>query len=345
MAQTRVAVIGLGMASKPHLEALAELRGHVECAGILSRTPSRTQEIASQTGFPALQSLEQITGDPSIDAAIVLTPPNQRVELVGKLAAAGKHVLCEKPIERTFEAARNIVATCEQAGATLGIVFQHRFRAGTQRLAKLLADGALGDLVLVRADIPWWRPQSYYDVPGRGSYARDGGGVLISQAIHVLDTMLSLSGPAANVRAMTATSKAHKMESEDFAVAGIEFANGAIGSVVATTATWPGDTESIILDGTLGRAELKGGHLKVTWQDGRSKETAETAATGAGADPMAFPCDWHRDLIADFAAAIASGNQPMIPGREALNVHALIDAIVTSSSTGQPAAVQSEKAP
>ena len=340
MKQTRIAVIGLGMASKPHLEALGELRGAVECAGLLSRTPSRTDEFAASTGFPALLSLDDITGDPSIDAAIVLTPPDQRTEIVNKLAAAGKHILCEKPIERNLDAARGIVSTCEDAGITLGVVFQHRFRAGTRRLAQLLSEGALGDLTLVRADVPWWRPQSYYDVPGRGTLARDGGGVLISQAIHVLDTMLSLTGQVSAVQAMTATSKAHRMETEDFAVVGLTYESGAVGSVVATTAGWPGGTESILIDGTLGKAELRGGHLTVSWHDGRTEETAEAASTGGGADPMAFPCDWHRDLIADFADAIANGRQPVISGREGLNVHALIDAILVSSREGRVAPVE-----
>lgn len=341
MAPTRITVIGLGMASKPHLEALAELKGQVECAGLLSRTPARTEEIAASTGFKALKGLDEVTNDPTIDAAIVLTPPDQRVDLVNALVAAGKHILLEKPIERSFGVAKDIVQTCEDAGITLGIVFQHRFRAGTRRLAEILADGALGELSLVRAEIPWWRPQSYYDVPGRGTYARDGGGVLISQAIHVLDTMLSLTGPAAEVQAMIATTVAHKMESEDFATAGVRFANGVVGSIVATTATWPGDAESIVIDGTLGRAELRGGHLRVAWHDGRTEERPETASTGAGADPMAFPCDWHRDLIADFANAVASGGQPVISGAEGLKVHALIDAIVTSGREGRPVIVES----
>ncbi|PWW01694.1 putative dehydrogenase [Hoeflea marina] len=338
--KTGLAVIGLGMASKPHLEALAELAGSIEVTGVFNRGRDKSVHAAASIGCRVFDSIEEIALDPATDGVIVITPPHQRTDIIRLLAAAGKHVLTEKPVERSTAAAREIVETCERARVQLGVVFQHRMRAGARRLAELVAAGELGELCLVRADIPWWRPQSYYDVPGRGSYERDGGGVLISQAIHVLDLMLSLTGPADNVQAFCATTKTHEMESEDFAAAGVRYASGAVGSIVATTATYPGGAESMVIDGTRGTAVLKGGHLSVTWRDGRSEEQGELSGTGGGADPMAFPCDWHRDLIADFADAIRTGRPPLVTGRAALNVHALIDAMVTSSRDGAAAAVE-----
>jgi len=323
------------MASKPHLEALQELSSSITVSGIYNRSPAPAENISSKTGYKIFDSITAIANDPETDGAIVITPPNQRQQIVEALAAGGKHILMEKPVERTTEAALQIVTSCEQAKVKLGIVFQHRFRVGAKRLTELLAQQALGDIKLVRADIPWWREQSYYDVPGRGSYERDGGGVLISQAIHVLDYMLSVIGPAKSVQAMMATTAFHQMEAEDFATAGIQFQSGAVGSVVATTATFPGATESLTIDGSLGSATLKAGQLQVNWRDGRHEELGEVTGTGGGTDPMAFPCDWHRDLIADFANAIQQDTVPAISGREALSVHALIDAIVASSRSGK----------
>ncbi|KMK64835.1 Gfo/Idh/MocA family protein [Puniceibacterium sp. IMCC21224] len=336
----RLAVIGLGMATKPHLEALTELRGRVAVSGVFNRTRAKAEAVQETYGFPLFDSLDAIAADPGTDGVIIATPPNQRADIVAQMAGAGKHILMEKPVERSLAAAQDIVGVCEAAGVTLGIVFQHRFRAGARRLRALINDGALGDLALVRAEIPWWRGQDYYDIPGRGTYARDGGGVLISQAIHVLDLMLSLTGPARAVQALTGTTALHRMEAEDFATAGIEFASGALGSVVATTATYPGEVERLVLDGTKATAVLTGGQLRVTWRDGRTEELGETAGTGGGADPMAFPCDWHRDLIEQFAGAITTGASPRIPGREALRVHALIDAMVRSGADGQLADVE-----
>lgn len=330
----RIAVIGLGMATKPHLDALAELKGRVEVSGVFNRTRSKAEAVQEKFGFPVFDSIDAIAADAATDGVIVATPPNQRADIVAQMAAAGKHVLMEKPIERTLAAAKDIVTLCEVRQITLGIVFQHRFRKAARRLRELIDNGELGDLALVRAEIPWWRDQSYYDVAGRGSLERDGGGVLISQAIHVLDLMLSLTGPARTLQALTATTRLHKMETEDFATAGIRFENGAVGSVVATTATYPGDEEQLALDGTLASAVLKGGKLTITWRDGRTETTGEVSGTGGGADPMAFPCDWHRDLIEQFAIAISTGGAAAIPGREALRVHALIDAITRSADSG-----------
>lgn len=331
----RLAVIGLGMATKPHLEALTELRDRVAVSGVFNRTRSKAEAVRDKFGFAVFDNVAAIAADPNTDGVIIATPPNQRMEIVAQMAAAGKHILMEKPIERSLKSAQEIVTVCEDAGVALGIVFQHRFRPSALRLRDLIAAGELGELALVRAEIPWWRDQAYYDVPGRGTYARDGGGVLISQAIHVLDLMLSLTGPAQSVQALTATTSLHRMEAEDFAAAGIRFRTGAVGSVVATTATYPGEVERLVLDGTKATATLTGGQLRVIWRDGRTEEQGEGSSTGGGADPMAFPCDWHRDLIAQFAEAIATGRPPRIMGREALRVHALIDAMTRSGATGQ----------
>jgi len=311
-----------------------ELTGTVDVSGVYNRTAQKAQHVAATLGCRTFESVAEIAADPDTDGVILITTPDQRQELVNILAEAGKHILIEKPLERTVRAASKIVETCEANNVRLGVVFQHRFRAGARRLTELVATGALGELSLVRADIPWWRDQAYYDAPGRGTYARDGGGVLISQAIHVLDLLLSLAGPVEKVRALCATTKAHKMEAEDFATAGIVFSNGALGSVIATTATYPGEAERIVIDGTLATAKLEAGHLRVMWRDGRTEEQGELSGTGGGADPMAFPCDWHRDLIADFADAIANARQPLVTGREALKVHEFIEALVSASREG-----------
>jgi len=330
----RLALIGLGMATKPHLEALLDPACGVEVAGIFNRSRGKAEIVAETCGYRIFDSLEEIANDPEVEGVILATPPDQRDEIVAMMARAGKHILMEKPVERTSSKAEALVETCERHAVHLGIVLQHRFRAGSRRLRSLVEDGALGDIALVRVEVPWWRGQEYYDQPGRGTYARDGGGVLISQAIHVLDLMLSLTGPAQWVQALCATTSLHSMESEDFATAGVRFASGAVGSIMATTTSYPGSAESIALDGSLGTAVLSAGQLEVIWRDGRREETGEPAATGGGADPMAFPCDWHKAVIADFAMAVRENRPPAVTGREALKVHALIDAITGSSKQG-----------
>ena len=323
------------MASKPHLEALQQLGKNIRITGVYNRSREPAELIAGQLGYRIFDSVDEIADDHETDGVILITPPNQRYDIVKTLADAGKHILTEKPLERSTQSAHKLVEICEIANVKFGVVFQHRFRSGALRLSELVKTGKLGDIALVRAEIPWWRDQSYYDVPGRGSYERDGGGVLISQAIHVLDLLLSLTGPAKSVQAFCATTQLHELESEDFATGGLQFVSGAVGSIVATTATFPGAAESIVIDGTLGTATLRAGHLSVNWRNGETEDLGELSGTGGGADPMAFPCDWHRDLISDFADSIIGDRQPHISGREALKVHALIDAMVQSSNTGK----------
>lgn len=335
MKKPGLAVVGLGMASKPHLLALSDLVGQVSLRSVYNRPFEKAEAVGRDLGVAAYDSIDAIAADGTVEGVILIMPPDQRSEVIATLTAAGKHILTEKPVERSTAAALDLVELCEARGAKFGVVFQHRFRAGAKRLTSLIQSGELGKIVAVRATIPWWRDQSYYDVPGRGTYARDGGGVLISQAIHVLDLMLSLTGPTQSVQALCANTSLHDLEAEDFVAAGVNFASGAVGSIVATTAAFPGGAESLAIDGTLGSAILEAGHLRATWRDGRTEEEGELSGSGGGADPMAFPFEWHRDLIADFASAIRTDKEPAITGREGLQVHALIDSLVESSRSGQ----------
>lgn len=331
----RMCVVGLGMASKPHVLALKDLAdGRVEVRGVYGRDAARRQAFAQTHGLPEAASLEALAADPALDAVLLLTPPNARLDAVRLFAGAGKHILMEKPVERTTKAAEEIVGIAERAGVTLGIVFQHRLRPASLALKALLESGRLGRIGLVRLEVPWWRPQAYYDEPGRGTLARDGGGVLISQAIHALDLMLSLLGPIDDVQALAGTTNLHRMETEDFAAAGVRFRMGALGSIMATTAAYPGDSETLAIHAEHGSAIFRGGSLSVSWRDGRVEEIGQKQATGGGADPMAFDHGAHRAVIEDFAAAIAAGRAPSITGRSALEVHRLIDAILDSARTG-----------
>ena len=337
-----LAMVGLGMASRPHALALSELGDIAQVHAAWSPTPSRREAFHAEFGFPIAAGPAAIAADPEIDAVLILTPPNARAELVRTFAHAGKHILMEKPVERTTRAAEAIVAECRAAGVTLGIVFQQRFRDGARALAAMMTTSALGRLGAIRVAIPWWRTQAYYDEPGRGTLARDGGGVLISQAIHVLDLLLSLAGPVAEVQAVAANTSLHRMETEDFVAAALRFANGAPGSLVATTAAFPGGADEISFHCERATARLEAGVLTVHWRDGRVERHGEETGTGGGADPMAFSHAWHKALIVDFIEAIKAGRQPAITGEEALRVHRLIDALLASSADGRSVPVAEE---
>ena len=329
-------VIGAGMGAKPHALALQSLTDEIAVLGVYRRNRSELERFCTQYGFPEAGSVEALLSDPRLDAVLVLTPPNAREEIVAMAARSGKHVLMEKPVERTLAAAERIVATCEQAGITLGIIFQHRFRRASRYLAQAVAENRYGRLDAVHLVVPWWRPQQgYYDQPGRGTFEQDGGGVLITQAIHSMDLMLSLCGPVSAVTAMAKTTRLHQMETEDFVTAGLEFSNGAVGALMATTANFPGGPESLTLNFEKASATLTAGNLTIRSMDGETISEGESSQGGGGADPMAFPFDWHAAQIKDFADAVRAGRQPLSTGRTALHVHRLIDALMRSAAQGQ----------
>jgi len=341
MPKHRIAIIGLGMAVTPHARSLIELKDRVEVAYAFSPSEARRKSFGATFPFRLTDSLDTIFADKSIDCVEILTPPNTHLDLVKQCAAAGKHILLEKPLEITTERAVALVEIARTAGVTLGVMLQHRFRPAALKLRAMLRAGALGKIVNCSTVIRLWRPQSYYDVEGRGTKARDGGGVLITQGIHTLDLMLSLVGPIAEVRGYATTSGVHRMETEDLVAAAVRYANGALGTIDATTAAYPGFPERIEIIGERATASLAGSDLVVAHHDGRVAELkSEYGAGGTGADPMAFPNDWHRAAIADFLDALDEKRAPAISGQEALKVHRLIDALLEAGETGKTVAVQ-----
>jgi UDP-N-acetyl-2-amino-2-deoxyglucuronate dehydrogenase len=336
MPKHRIAIIGLGMAVTPHAKSLIDLKDRVEVIHAFSPSAARRKSFAERFSFPLTGSLDAILSDKSIDCVEILTPPNTHLDLVRRCAAAGKHILLEKPLEITTERSAALVEAAAKAGVTLGVMLQHRFRPAALKLREMLRAGEIGKIVNCSTVIRLWRPQSYYDVEGRGTKARDGGGVLITQGIHTLDLMLSLAGPISEVRSYAMTSSVHRMETEDMVVAAVKFENGALGTIDATTAAYPGFPERIEFIGEKATASLVGSDLTVAYHDGRVTELkTEFGAGGTGADPMAFPNDWHRGVIADFLDALDQKREPMVSGREALKVHRLIDALLEAGASGR----------
>jgi predicted dehydrogenase len=334
MTRRRVALIGLGMAVTPHAKSLIDLRDRVEVAYAVSPSAQRRQAFSARFPFPLGDSLEPVLRDASVEVAAVLTPPNTHLAIASQLARAGKHLLIEKPLEISSDRAQQLVAACGDAGVELGVVLQHRFKPAAERLAAILRSGGLGQIVNCSTSIRLWRPQSYYDEPGRGSLARDGGGVLLTQGIHTLDLMLSLAGPIVEVCGYAVTSALHRMEAEDLVCAAVRFASGAFGVIDATTAAYPGGPECIALIGSKATALLAGTALRVEYLDGgRVEVQPDASAGGTGADPMAFPHDYHRGVWQDFLDALDAGRPPRVSGSEALRVQRLIDALIAAADS------------
>lgn len=336
----RIALIGLGGAAVPHARSLADLRARVEVAAAYTRSEGRAKEFASSFAFPVTNNLDLIEKDRSINCVLIATPPNTHLDLVERFARVGKNILLEKPIETTAARAEAVVEVCSRHNVALGVVLQHRFRSGALRLMTLLQSNELGKVVGANASVPWWRPQSYYNELGRGTLSRDGGGVLITQAIHTLDLFIRLAGNVAEVMAYIDTTSIHNMETEDSAVAVVRLESGGIGTLSATTAAYPGHKESIEIIGQGGTARLQGRFLKVWFHDGRELEVCEPIASEAGSKATSICYEEHYALLAEFFDAVEQHRQPANSGRDALRVHYLIDAILASSRLHAPVEVR-----
>ena len=336
MSRIGLAVIGLGPACEPHAKSLIDLAQRAEVRHAASRSEGRTRAFAARFPFPTTTDIDAAIADPQVAAVLVLTPPNAHFDLAQRCFDAGKHVLVEKPLEVSLDRAERLVAAARASGRILGVVLQHRFRPASLRLREIVSSGALGAIEAASMRVPWWRPQSYYDEPGRGTWARDGGGVLLTQAIHTLDLFRSLVDVREVVAAQATRTALHRMETEDYAAALIRLGNGAPGTIVATTAAYPGAPERIEVIGTWGTASIVGGRLQADYLDGGHEVVEAEGSTGSGANIMDFPHDAHRALIADFIDAVRDGRDPQVTGEEALATQRLIGEILVKGGFGPP---------
>lgn len=330
MSRLRVAMIGLGMAAGHHARALIDLADDVECVAAYSRTAARREAFSARYAIPVTDDLDAIFADPAIDAVLILTPPASHLELVRRAVARGKHILLEKPLEVSWDRSEAIVNVARHAGVTLGVVLQNRFRPAALALELIVRTGRLGQLLEASAAIRNWRPQSYYDVEGRGTRARDGGGVLLTQGIHTIDLLLSYAGAPKEVFSFVRTTPIHRMETEDLVTAAFSFENGAIGTLNATTCAYPGLPDRIELIGTEGTAVLSGDTLEAAFLDGSTASFGGEKTIGAGADPMAFGHDMHRALIGNFLASVRGEETLRVSGEDVLAAHRFIEKILAA---------------
>ncbi len=333
------AIVGTGTIAAFHARAIAGTPG-AALRAVHNRSAAKAREFAAQFGCDAVDDLDVLLKRPDIDAVCVTVPSGSHGEVAIRALDAGKHVLCEKPLEITTERIDLMTAAARRSGRILAAVFQSRLGAGAQRLKKAVEEGRFGRLAICSAYVKWWRDPSYYLTSSwKGTLALDGGGAVMNQAIHALNLLQFLVGMPARVGARVGT-LVHSMEMEDTAVAWLEFSSGALGSIEAATSCFPGSRMRIELAGEKGSATLEEDRI-VRWEfaDQRPEDEVARAASasiigGGSSDPKAIGGEGHRLLVADLVEAIRLGRPPLINSAEARNAVAIIQAIYRSAQSG-----------
>ncbi len=335
-------IVGAGIIAAVHADAIALLPG-ARLVAVTDVAAGAARDFAAARGCAAEPSLDDLLARRDVDVVCVCVPSGLHAEVGVRAAKAGKHLVVEKPLDVTLEAADRLLAAARRAGVTLTVMSQHRFDPGVTELKRLIGDGALGRLVLGEASTKWYRTQAYYDgAPWRGTWAMDGG-ALLNQGIHYVDLLRWCMGPAVEVTAVC-TTQAHDIEVEDTALAIVRFASGAVGTIGATTAAYPGFPQ---------RLEITGTHGTVTVEDGQLVRTAlrggADAAPGPGpgpeqqsppqttaADPAALDAAVHAAQLADLLAAADGGREPAVSGQDGRDALEIVRAVYESSRTGRP---------
>ena len=322
-------IVGAGVIAQTHAAAIAMIPAAALVA-VTDIVPEHAKAFAQSHDCAAEPDLDALLARDDVDVVSVCVPSGLHAEVGTQVAAAGKHLVVEKPIDVTLEAADRLIGAARASGVVMTVISQHRFDRGLIELRRLLDDEALGRLVLGDASTKWYRSQGYYDSAGwRGTWALDGGS-LMNQGIHYVDLLRWSMGPLTEVTAMYAT-QAHEVEVEDVALAVLRFASGAVGTIAASTAVFPGFAQRLEISGTNGTVIVEDGEIahrafvaEVPDLGKRGTRAGMGAAIPAtGADAAALATASHAAQIADLLAAVDEGREPSVTaadGRAALEI-------------------------
>lgn len=318
--ETGFAILGAGMIADYHAQAIAANRENgARLVAIGHYDPQRFPEIERRFGVPC-QTENEILSNPQVDVICICTPSGQHAQQTITAAQAGKHVLVEKPMATCLEDADAMIAACHQNQVTLGVVFPSRTKPVFQRIHRAIQSGELGELTLGLVNLPYYRSQAYYDQAAwRGTWALDGGGVLMNQGIHQVDLLAWFMGDPVAVTAHALT-LGRQIEVEDTLCASLRFANGALAAINATVTAAPGFPPRMEIYGTRGGVQIEGETVMRWWSEDPPNEqdssAAQPSSAGAGADPRGISAAGHIALISDFIHAVQEKHPPLVDGTE-----------------------------
>ncbi|MFI3226323.1 MAG: Gfo/Idh/MocA family oxidoreductase [Clostridia bacterium] len=337
------AIVGCGIIGKLQAEVIDEI-DHAKLVAVCSATEKSARTLGEKYGCDWYTDYDEMLARKDVEVVTVCTPSSMHYTQTIAAAKAKKHVICEKPIDIEVEKAREMTRVCHENGVMFSVIFQRRFDDATYAVRRAIKDGLFGKLTWGASRSIIYRDTEYYSEPWRGTWATDGGGVLINQAIHQIDLFLSIFGPVKSVSGKCRRVLHHEIEAEDLGVASIEFTNGAIGTIEASTACYPGIYSEIAIFGEKGSVIIRNNHITYcAFQDGVPDYMQELLT-----DENSIPApkgssqknDAHARQFKNIIKALLTGTQPEVSGESATNSLELIKAIYTSSAENREVYLQ-----
>lgn len=318
MSKKGFGILGAGMIAPLHADALKK-SDKAELVAICDLDESRSKALAEKFAPDAkiYTSLEDMLADKDVEVVNVVTPNHLHTDAVLKIAASKKHVMCEKPPAMSLADTDKMIKACDDAGVLFGIYVQCRTRKPVQLMKQAIDEGRFGKIYRADATMKWFRSGDYYKMDAWRSNRKSGAGVTIQHAFHYIDLIQYLMGPASKVDAKMCNLGHPEVHLEDTLDARIEFKNGAIGAVQASTALWPGNDPRIEVYGENGTAIMDGAHFS-KWEFKDAKpEDEEVRNAGnsdqktAGSDPTALDSIDHQ-IVIDNCCDVMDGNGKLI---------------------------------
>jgi len=345
MTKTGFGIVGCGMIAGFHARAINDIRG-AKTVALFTSKPENGRKIAEVAGggCAIYTDYDKFLKAPGLDIVNICTPSGAHLEPAVAAAAAGKHVVVEKPLEITLARCDKLIAACRKHAVKLCTIFPSRFSPANQVLKEAIDEGRFGKLTLGDSYVKWWRTQQYYDGGGwRGTWKLDGGGAYMNQAIHNVDLLQWFMGEVAEVTGFTGTLAHERIEVEDTGVAAVRFRNGALGVIEATTSAFPGLLKKTEIHGTHGSAIVEQDDVllwhfeSATRKDAaiRKKFARRIGGGGGAADPKAISYLGHYEQLKDFVRAVQTGTKPLVDGEEGRKSVEIILAIYRAAASGR----------
>lgn len=339
----RFALVGCGRIATNHFAALRQHEERAELVGVCDVDPRALDRAAGSTGAPGYLGLDAMLADCDADAVIVTTPSGLHPEQTIRIAAAGRHVITEKPMATRWADGKRMVAAADAAGVRLFVVKQNRRNATLQLLKRAVDKKRFGRIYMVNLNVFWSRPPEYYRSAGwRGTWEFDGG-AFMNQASHYVDLIDWIVGPVESLQAYTAT-LARDIEVEDTGVLSLRWRNGALGSMNVTMLTYPRNLEgSITVLGEHGTVRIGGVAVNEIQQWEFAAPDPDDALIGDASYQTTSVYGYGHPLYYDNVIRVLRGEaEPETDGREGLKSLEVLVAAYQSARDGKRVALPLE---